>query len=214
MLKFAISLFVLSSFFLQSVSWAETNVEEAKKTAEEAKKTAEKALEIGQRAEKDFAGLHFGVGVGFTRTFGRDRIDTAINDNGIVRIDGEKNAIPRVMLETHFFMTPKQWGEFFHRWNYSKDEEGHFGIGPFIGIQPGNDQIIQAIAAGVMVGFKDPMWKDANHSWNFGIGISLEPNSKTLGDGLQPNQPVPSGVAVRTQTRSLAGFTALLSYGW
>ena len=92
--------------------------DETKKTGEETKKTAEKALEIGQRARKDFAGLHFGAGIGFTRTFGRDRIETAINDNGIVRIDGEKNAIPRVMLETHIFLTPKKWGEIFNGWDY------------------------------------------------------------------------------------------------
>lgn len=235
--KLAIPLFILSSFLLQSVCWARAEdptskkvdslvkeVAEAKGTAEQAKNTAKeakniaeetkKALEIGQRAGKDFAGLHFGVGIGFTRTFGRDRIETATNENGIVRIDGEKNAIPRVLLESHFFLTPKQWGELFDCGDYSNDEKGHFGIGPFVGIQPGTDQIIQAIAAGIMVGFKDPILKNANNSWNIGLGISLEPSSKTLGDGLKPNEPVPAGATVHTQTRSLAGITALLSYGW
>lgn len=189
-----------------------------KGVAEEAKKIAQEALakanEIGARAGKDFAGLHFGAGVAFTRTFGRDRIETAINDNGIVRVDGEKNAIPRVMLETHFFLTPKQWSELFSTWDYSDNEKGKFGVGPFVAIQPGSDLIIQAIAVGLMAGFKDPIYKDASHSWNIGLGISVEPSSKTLGDGLKPNEPVPTGATVRTQSRSLAGFTALVSYGW
>jgi hypothetical protein len=225
-------------------SSAKGTAEQAKKTAEEAKKTADEAKKdveetkkdvketkedvketkkdveetkkavIGQRGERDFAGLHFGAGVGFTRTFGRDRIKSATNDNGIVRIDGEQNALPRAMLESHFFLTPRQWGELFDHWDYSADEKGHFGLGPYVGIVPGSSEIIQAIALGIMFGFKDPVFKNAGHSWNLGVGVSLEPNAVTLGDGLEPNQPVPPGATVRTQTRSLAGVTAVLSYGW
>jgi hypothetical protein len=87
-------------------------------------------------------------------------------------------------------------------------------FGPVVALQPGTGQIIQAIAFGVMVGLKDPIYKDTSHSWNMGFGVSLEPSSTTLGDGLVANQPVPVGATIRTQTRSLVGFTALLSYGW
>lgn len=175
-------------------------------------------------------GWGFGLGIGFTRTFGRDRIESAINDNGVVRIDGEKNAIPRIMLETHLLWTFERWS---HVWSCNvwrsidtkckektasakqHDEDDWIRVGPFVAIQPGSGEIIQAIAGGIMVGFKDPK-KDPLpfNNINIGLGISVEPNSRTLGDGLHANQPVPDGATVRTQTRSLAGFTIMVSTGF
>jgi hypothetical protein len=169
---------------------------------------------LKKRKTQEFAGLHFGVGIGFTQTFGRDRIESVFNDNGIVRIEGETNAIPRVLLESHIYLTPKQWGEVFSTLDYTENPTGKIGIGPFIALQPGSNSVIQAIVAGIMIGLKDPMYKDANHTWNLGIGISVEPSSKTLGDGLKANEPIPAGTALRTQDRSLVGITALISYGW
>jgi len=90
------------------------------------------------------------------------------------------------------------------------ESNAKYGIGPFFAIQPGT--------GGIMIGLKTP--KDGNNpvpivdSLNIGLGISVEPNSKTLGDGLQPNEPVPSGATVRTQTRSLVGVTIMISAGF
>ncbi len=187
----------------------------ARDAADTAKQKVEEVEDqLRKRAAVEFAGLHFGVGIGFTQTFGRDRIESAINDNGIVRIEGETNAIPRVLLESHYFLTPNQWHDLFCKYTFEDDNKSKIGIGPFVALQPGTGQIIQAIAFGVMVGLKDPIYKDTSHSWNMGFGVSLEPSSTTLGDGLVANQPVPVGATIRTQTRSLVGFTALLSYGW
>ena len=51
--------------------------------------TTETEHQIGEPTRQTFAGLHFGVGVSYTQTLGRDRIRSAsVDPNGIVRIDG------------------------------------------------------------------------------------------------------------------------------
>ncbi|WP_173052333.1 hypothetical protein [Candidatus Nitrotoga sp. AM1P] len=110
-----------------------------------------------QFAEKEFAGLNFGVEVSLTHDLGsHDRVKAASLTNGIVRVDTEHNDVARIMLKSHYFFTPekklmgKQWG-----------------CGPFVSLQPGSDQIIEAVGLGVMLGFKRNI-KDDNDtsSWN------------------------------------------------
>jgi len=156
---------------------------------------------VNEAAAGQFAGLHFGVGVSGTLTLGRDRIDGAKVVNGIVRVDGEKNFVPRVMLESHWFRegckTPC--------------------IGPFVALQPGTNNIIDAIGAGIMFGLKHSDKADERKSYNLAIGVTAEPNVKTLGDGINKNQPLPTGESsteVRTQNRTLIGIMALLSFGF
>lgn len=136
-----------------------------------------------QFAEKEFAGLNFGVGVSLTHDLGsHDRVKAASLANGIVRVDTEHNDVARIMLESHYFFTPekklmgKQWG-----W------------GPFVSLQPGSDQIIEAVGLGVMLGLKRNTDTNDTSSWNIGIGAVTDPNVKVLGDGIAKNQPLPTG---------------------
>lgn len=149
-------------------------------------------------------GLHFGVGVSGTLTLGRDRIDSAKVVNGIVRVDGEKNFLPRVMLESHWFSP-----------TCMKDVE-RICHGPFVALQPGTNNIIDAIGIGWMWGlpFGLSSGSERKGSWNIGAGVTAEPNAKTLGDGINKNQPLPSGESsteVRTQNRTLLGVMILMS---
>lgn len=148
--------------------------------------------------ENQFAGMQFGVGLSLTIDLGQnDRINQAnLDENNIVRITSENNDVPRIMLESHYFFTPK--GD-------------DFGIGPFVALQPGTDEIIEAIGMGVMVGFK--RGAENNSSWNIGIGAVVDPSVKILGDGVRENQALPSGeTQIRFKETSQWGLLLVVSF--
>jgi len=96
---------------------------------------------------KDLIG-QFGVGLSMTHNLGdRDRIDSAEVVNNVVRVSKEHNDIARVMLETHFFYVPKDCS--FLR----VIDAGEWGWGPFVGIETGENKLIQAVGGGFMLGF-------------------------------------------------------------
>ena len=122
----------------------------------------------------EFAGLDLGVGLSLTLDLGdNDRVDDAEIVDGIVRVSDENNARARIMLESHYFFPGK--GSFF-----GIVQEGNWGIGPFIAVQPGSDDIIDAIRGGLMLGFRRA--DNGNSSWNFGLGVVVDPNVKILGN--------------------------------
>jgi len=130
--------------------------------------------------------------------------------NGFVRVDKERNDIARVMLEAHYFFT--QTREF---WFNSDVKKNEWGLGPFVAIQPGEKDMIQAIALGVMVGFKRNDKPDDTSSWNIGIGAVVDPSVKVLGDGLEVNAPLPSGEKeARLQEKSQWGVVVLTSFSF
>lgn len=163
-------------------------------------------------ADREFAGLNFGVGVSLTVDVGdNDRVDAASIVDGLVRIDEESNARARIMLESHYFFTPKGGsdGKFL-----SVVDSPNFGVGPFVAIQPGTDEIIEAIGLGVMFGFKRNIKdKSDNSSWNIGIGAVVDPNVRTLGSGLTKNEPLP-GMETEVRFREMAqvGVLVLVSF--
>lgn len=157
-------------------------------------------ISTAQEAENQFAGMQFGVGLSLTIDLGQhDRINEAgLDENGIVRITSENNDVPRIMLESHYFFTPK--GD-------------DFGIGPFVALQPGTDEIIEAIGIGVMLGFKRASEENNTSSWNIGIGAVVDPNVKILGDGIEENQSLPSGeTQVRFKETSQWGALLVVSF--
>jgi hypothetical protein len=81
------------------------------------------------------------------------RIETASVVNNIVRVEKDNNDIPRLLLESHYFFEPTSSFR-----NVRKEDWGH---GPFIAIQPGKNDLIDAIGLGYMLGFKN---KDTNTS--------------------------------------------------
>ncbi|RWX47009.1 hypothetical protein H206_03112 [Candidatus Electrothrix aarhusensis] len=151
-------------------------------------------------------GFNFGIALGLTMDIGsNERVESAEVVNGIVRVTKEENDVPRIMLETHYFFTPD--------YELLNHDQGEWGIGPFVGIQNGSNEIIEYIGAGVMLGFRRT--SESTDSFNIGIGVVLDPSVKILGDGIEENQPLPTGeTAVRYKETSQLGLLAMISYGF
>lgn len=98
---------------------------------------------------------------------------------------------------------------------------GDWGWGPFVSIQPGSEDIIEAVGAGLMLGFKRAailaprLAPDLGDSFNIGAGVVLDPNAKVLGDGVNENQPLPAGeTSVRLKETTQYGIVLLFSYSF
>ncbi len=164
------------------------------------------------RGQRDFAGLNFGVGISLTIDTGdNDRINSAelvaTDEPGesVVRITDVDDTVARVMLESHYFFQPNA-----RIWNV---QPGNWGIGPFVALQPGTQEIIEAVALGIMMGFKRP--DETGSSWNIGIGAVVDPNVQILGDGFTENQPPPAGeTQIRFQEKSQVGILLLASFSF
>jgi hypothetical protein len=171
-----------------------------KKSAEETKTAAEKS------ATEKFGGIELGAGLSFTYDIGKnDRITEAEIVNGIIRVKNSDNSRARIMLESHYFFKPRS--KFFGL------EKDMWGVGPFVAIQPGSEQIIEAIGLGIMFGFRRAL--DKPESFNLGFGIVIDPNTQILGDGLIANQPLPAGeTEIRYKETSQAGAMAIASFSF
>jgi hypothetical protein len=155
----------------------------------------------------DFAGLSFGAGLSFTRTIGgSEPIDEAVVDEqGNVRVTKRHSGIARVMLEAHYFWTPT-----------AGSTPPRVGTGPFVAIQPGSDQIISAIAGGIMVGFRRT---DTSKSFNVGVGVVSDMNARTLGHGFTEDAPAPLDASgkpapIRYEEETRYGLIFLTSFAW
>lgn len=164
------------------------------------------------KAERTFAGLKFGVGLSFTSDTGtHDRVEEATVDaNGFVRVTKTSNGLARIMLEAHYFFPPKSG-------KASAGGEGNWGWGPFVAVQPGSNEIINALGMGILVGWRHD--KESNQSFNLGLGYSVDPSTKVLGDEFVEDQLAPKGpdgkpLAVRFKTREQKGWLLLASFGW
>jgi hypothetical protein len=160
--------------------------------------------------ETDYLGFGFGTGVSLTVDAfgGKDRVESASLVNGIVRVDEERNAQARVVLDLHYFF--EQTNKF---WNV---DAANWGQGPFVAIQPGDNEIVNAIGFGWMIGFRrsDDPGKESQ-SWNFGIGYLVDPNARVLGDGLEKDQPLPAGESeVRYKTEGESSLMLIFSFSF
>lgn len=165
-------------------------------------KTAEElAKDKDDRAQ--FAGLDLGVGLSLTLDMGdRPRVEEAELVNGIVRVTDQNDTRARIMLESHYFFTPDS--------RFLNVEPKDWGIGPFVAIQPGTDDIIQAGALGMMIGFRRP---GTSSSFNIGVGVVIDPDTQILGDGLVKDQPLPAGeTEIRYKEESQVGLVILTSF--
>lgn len=156
--------------------------------------------------QEDFAGkFKLGAGLSLTLDTGsHDRVNDAEIVAGVVRVKDEDNARARIMLESHYFFRPKG--------NFLGVDEGDWGVGPFVAIQPGENDIVSAAGLGLMIGFRRP---NESGSWNIGVGVVFDPDTKTLGDGIRPNQPLPAGeTAIRYKERAQKGVVILTSFSF
>lgn len=177
---------------------------------------------------QNFAGLNFGIGISATYDLGKnDRISEAAlvgGPPGIVRVTNQDNVRARIMLESHYFFTPpngRAFGFFGPRNPTDESMKGlgagpaepaKWGIGPFVALQPGTENIIEAIGMGLMVGFKRG---DSGDSFNIGVGVAFDPNTRTLGDGIIAGQPLPPGETdIRYLEQEQFGLLFLSSYSF
>jgi hypothetical protein len=167
----------------------------------------QKAIKEGNRA---FAGLELGVGLSFTIDRGRrDRIGSAMLVNDVVRVDDQNNNRARVMLESHYFFTPGVGG---NNPDDPTETPARWGFGPFVAIQPGSEEVIEAIGMGVMIGLRRG---DTGQSFNLGIGYVVDPNTRVLGDGLEANVPLPPGETdIRYKETAQSGVLILTSFSF
>ncbi len=179
-------------------------------------------------ATTDFLGLKWGTGIGVMGRFGGDRAveKASIDAHKIVRVDEEGDLRPQLFLEMHMFLTgPKDggkvkgWREYQQkkaRWMANAEgkrptmpDPPHMGFGPFIAVQSSDDSAIDALALGVMWGFRTNV-KESN-SANIGIGLSFDPSVQVLGGGLKEDQET-SEEAVRFKKEGRFGWALMTSF--
>ena len=158
-----------------------------------------------QQEAPELRGIKMGVGLSVTFDW-KKRIESASVVNGIVRVDAEKNAVARILLESHYLFTP-------NRKFLGMQDPGSWGAGPFVGVMSGTDQLIEAAGMGVMLGFRRSREKD--NSFNIGVGYMVDPSSRTLGDGITANQPLPEGESgIRYKNQSRGGIVVMASFSF
>jgi len=215
-MNLVISLLLCSIIFSATVKGEELTApqkEAMEKFLAESKKSIEDET-IEKQGQRKFAGLDFGVGISVTFDTGNhDRVQNAEIVDGVVRVTKETNAIARIMLESHYFFTPDNFLGIQANVDASGENKKTFGIGPFMALQPGTKEIIEAIGFGIMVGWR----RDGAGpgSWNLGIGGVVDPNVQILGDGFVANEPPPgSETQVRYKVQDQRGWLFLASFSF
>ena len=181
----------------------------AKTDGAEKKDDTEKKPSAGRTRE--FGGFSLGAGLSLTHDLGdNDRVQSATIVNGIVRVTAEQNDVARIMLESHYFFEGDDDYNLFWFIPLKKKRWGH---GPFVAIQPGTNDIVEAIAFGWMIGFRHS--DESVESWNIGFGAIVDPSVQVLGDGFVANAPPPAGeTEVRYKTKSQWGWMIIASFAW
>lgn len=171
---------------------------------------------------REFGGLRFGAALSVTVDLNSDRVESAeievedepgLGPTPFVRVTKANNARARIMLESHYFFVRQE----------KKDSPGRevtpskFGHGPFVAIQPGSDEIIEAFGAGYMIGWRRPGKK--TESFNIAIGAVVDPNVQVLGSGFKENDPAPrdeSGdpIPIRYKEEEQYGALLLISFSF
>lgn len=174
------------------IKLAEAKAEQAKiaqKNAAAKTKAAQEALTVAEteqtkilnskNKENDFWD-DWGIGLSVSTKLGKKgrAIDEAQLVNGIVRVTSERDVVPRLMLERHWYLQ-------------DKDFLGGM-VGVFVGTSLlGEKKLLDSVSLGLIWGFKPRGQQKVRH--NIGIGLAVEPYSRTLGDGLEINAPLPAG---------------------
>lgn len=163
--------------------------------------------------------LPLGAGIGFTYDLGRrDRIREAVlSETGLVRVSRTENVRARIVFDAHYFFKPR--GSFLGLENTvdknNKLTNAEWGFGPFVAVQPGTDEVIDAIGGGLMLGLKRKSEADDPSSFNIGIGVMYDLNAQVLGDGIVENQALPEGEKqIRYENTSQSGLLLMTSFSF
>jgi hypothetical protein len=175
-----------------------------------------------------WGGIGWGIGLAANFDVTGARVGSATVVNNIVRIqDGSNNVNLGFVLEAHYFLRDYIFGNGTPLTVCPKTLTGiscvEVAYGPFVAIEVGGgtSSTISATGAptayalGMMVGLRHP---DAppNQSWNFGLGLRVDPKAQILGDGIVANQPLPVGesTTVRLKTEPRVGIMLLSSFSF
>jgi len=156
--------------------------------------------DVPNKGDKDddfFSKLNWGAGLGYVLDFeGKERIGDADVVNGIVRIKDENDASVSLLLEAHYFFHPRYDSQ------QLDIKAGDWGVGPFVAAQVGNEDLIETVALGVMMGWRRKAVANSGNSFNIGVGIAVDPDAQVFGDGVEANKPLPVGeTAIRYKER-------------
>ena len=157
----------------------------------------------------------FGVALGLAANVTGPNIVTnaTVDANGIVRVNTRANTSAGFMLESHYFIWPTPPSP--AKLRADGEDTRWWGVGPFVAAQPGSSQIISAVGAGVMIGFRRP--KGSTPS-GFGLGIGYEaiPAAQVLGKEFVDGQKAPIGpngqpLSIRYETQDKGSVLVVLS---
>ena len=188
----------------------------------ETKVEPQRALADASSNKQTFGGIEFGIGIAFSYDLGEnDRVRNASLIDGIVRVDHTDNVRARLILESHYLFTPdKIFGaESIFGLSNVGHERKEWGAGPFVALQPGTDNVIDAIGAGLMLGLRRSAvagsTSNSGDSFNIGIGILYDIDARVLGDGILADQPLPGNEKeIRYKTREQSGLLIMTSYSF
>lgn len=144
--------------------------------------TLTEAVKVGS-GEKEFIGLQWGIGIGISHGF-HEAVDDAAVVNGVVRVNRDNSTRPRLILEFH---------RFFNHPDPAMGKSITHGNGPFVAVAASEDDALSAVGAGWMWGWKDSTLPTDANAFTLGVGVVVDLNVKTLGDGIRANQPLPEG---------------------
>ena len=155
-------------------------------------------LEKSLSGEREFIGLKWGVGIGYSHGFD-DIVDEAEIVDGVVRVKKDLTDQPRVILEFHNYRWCHRNGR-----NSSADNPIETGCGPFAAVATRDDKVVSGVAAGWMYGWKTGTGDDAQ-GFSVALGVILDSSGKQLGAGFKDGQPPPDGAtSVLLKEKSVA----------
>lgn len=174
-----------------------------------------------------WGGLGWGIGLAANFDPPGTRVANATLVNNIVRVtDTSSNVGIGFVLEAHYFLRDFQYNANTRR-SFHCDVicSTDFAVGPFVAIEIGNGGSatptatgpITGYALGLMVGMRNPdaIKTSPDASWNFGIGMRIDPRAQVLGDGIYPNQPLPPGeTIIRYKTEPRIGLMLISSFSF
>jgi hypothetical protein len=173
----------------------------------------------------DFKGAGFGAGLGIVVDVEKGRVSDAEVVNGVVRVKKDDDLGPRVVLNLHYFFSgacdpdPSTGKARVDKWCRKAIVNGDEvaipmrGWGPFVAVQPGTGEAIQAVGGGLLWGWR--RHPDKPDSFNVGFGALVDQNVKVLGDGIKENKPLPNGeTEIRFKETSRWGLLLMASWAF
>jgi hypothetical protein len=174
---------------------------EQQKVVDDLTKKAEDE-KLGGKNDQAILDKYFGVGIFANVDFGGNnnrRTKSARVINGLVRIEEESNSQIGFLLEAHKFLS-------------KPDDKGNFAHGPFVALVMTDNIGINTGILGYMFGFRQ---SQTTTTLNIGLGVSITPRAQILGDGIIPNQPLPTGeTEVRYKNITKYGAAVTVSFGF